>query len=260
MVSHTLSENMQRMTTRSLVVLTGLFLAPVTGTAQLPAAKDLIQKWATAVNAAAWKGHKTARMTATVDLPGMGMSAKTEAIQSYSPAMSLQKTDFPGMGEMRMGFDGKTSWMTNPMMGASVVPDSLAAAQREEADPDNYSRMTASIVSSETLEKTKLNDTDCYKVKHTWKSGRVTHDCFSVADGYIVWSQAKSSSPMGEVEVTQMFSGYKDFGGIKRAATTSTEQAGQQIIITLQSWEWDTVDPKEFELPPDVKALVTKKP
>jgi hypothetical protein len=174
--------------------------------------------------------------------------------------MSLQKTDIPGMGEMRMGFDGKTAWSSNPMMGAQVMPDSLMGAQREEADPDNYSRMTAAIVSSETVEKTKLNDTDCYKVKHTWKSGRVTHDCFSEAEGLIVWSQSKSSTPMGEIEVVTSFSGYKDFGGIKRAATTTTEQAGQQIIITLQSWEWDTVDPKEFILPPEVKALVEKKP
>jgi hypothetical protein len=65
---------------------------------------------------------------------------------------------------------------------------------------------------------------------------------------------------MGEIEVVTSFSGYKDFGGVKRAATTTTEQAGQQIIITLQSWEWDTVDPKEFVLPPEVKALVDKKP
>ena len=248
------------MKTRSLVVLAGMSLLPVTGSAQLPAAKDLIQKWATAVNAAGWKGHKSARMIATVDLPAMGMSAKTEAIQMFAPAQSIQKTDFPGMGEMRMGFDGKTAWMTNPMMGASIVPDSLMGAQREEADPDNYSRMSAAIASSETVEKTKLNDTECYKVKHTWKSGRVTHDCFSVTDGFIVWSQAKATSPMGEVEMVQMFSAYKDFGGIKRATTTSTEQAGQQIIITLQSWEWDTVDPKEFELPADVKALMVKKP
>lgn len=248
------------MLTRSVVVLAGFSFFPMVGNAQLPAAKDLIQKWATAVNASGWKGHKSARVIATVDIPAMGMSAKSESIQMFEPAMSLQKTDIPGMGEMRMGFDGKNAWSTNPMMGASLIPDSLMGAQREEADPDNYSRLSAAIVSSETTEKTKLNDTECYKVKHTWKSGRVTHDCFSVADGLIVWSQTKATSPMGEMEMITSFSAYKDFGGVKRATTTSTEQAGQQIIITLQSWEWDTVDAKEFVLPPDVKALVEKKP
>lgn len=246
---------------RSLVVLAAAAtLSPAPAAAQLPAAKDLIQKWATAVNADGWKGHKSARTTAAFDIPAMGMSAKMESAQWFEPARSLSKVDIPGMGEMRQGFDGAVAWATNPMQGAQLTPKDAVDAQKEDADPDNYSRLSKAIVSSETVEKTKLNDTDCYKVKHTWKSGRVSHDCFSVADGMIVWSQTKTKTAMGEIEVVTSFSAYKDFGGVKRAATTTVDQAGQQFIITLQSWEWDTVDPKEFELPPEVKALVEKKP
>jgi hypothetical protein len=226
----------------------------------LPAAKDIIQKWATAVNASGWKGHKSARTVGVFDIPAMGMSAKMETVQSFNPARSFSKIELPGMGEMRQGFDGTNSWMVNPMQGAQLMPKEQVAQQREDADPDNYSRMSLAIVSSETVEKTKLNDVDCYKVKHTWKSGRVSYDCFSIADGYIVWTQTRVLSPMGEAEVTTSFSGYKDFGGVKRAATTSVDQGGQQFIMTLQSWEWDTVDEKEFELPAEIKALVEKKP
>ncbi|MCC6319681.1 MAG: hypothetical protein IT361_18570 [Gemmatimonadaceae bacterium] len=224
----------------------------------LPAAKDLVQAWAKAVNADGWKGHKSARSTAAFDMPAMGMSAKMELAQSFDPPMTVTKIDLPGMGEMRQGFDGTTSWSLNPMQGAQVLPEEMAAAQREDGDPGNYSRLSPAIVSSETVEKTKLNDQDCYKVKHTWKSGRVSHDCFSVADGMIVWSQTKTATPMGEMEVVTTFGAYKDFGGVKRATTTTVEQAGQQFIITLQGWEWDTVNVKEFELPPEVKALVKK--
>ncbi|MGQ0648313.1 MAG: hypothetical protein ACT4P7_12155 [Gemmatimonadaceae bacterium] len=226
----------------------------------LPAAKDLIQTWATAVNASGWKGHKSARTTAAFDLPAMGISAKMESAQMFTPPMSVSKIDIPGMGEMRQGFDGTTSWSVNPMQGPSVTPKDLAEAQKEDNDPDNYSRTSPAIVSSETVEKTKLNDQDCFKVKHTWKSGRISHDCFSVADGMIVWSQTKTKTPMGELDVVTTFSAYKDFGGVKRATTTTVEQGGQQFVITLQSWEWDTVDPKEFALPPEIKALVEKKP
>jgi hypothetical protein len=64
---------------------------------------------------------------------------------------------------------------------------------------------------------------------------------------------------MGEVETTTTFSAYKDFGGVKRATTTTVDQGGQQFVITLTSWEWDTVKEEEMALPPDVKALVEKK-
>jgi hypothetical protein len=226
----------------------------------LPAAKDLIQKWATATNAAGWKGHKSARSTAVFDLPAMGMSAKMETAQQFEPSMSVSRIDIPAMGEMRQGFDGKVAWMSNPMQGPSLITGPQFDAQREESNPDNYSRITPSIVSSETVEKTTLNNQECYKVKHTWKSGRISHDCFAVSDGMIVWTQTKTPTQMGEIEITTTFGGYKDFGGIKRAATTTVDQGGQQIIITLQTWEWDTVDPKEFDLPPEIKALTEKKP
>ena len=222
----------------------------------LPAAKDLISKWGAAVNAGGWHGHKSARTTAAFDLPAMGMSAKMETAQMFQPSMSVSKIDLPGMGEMRQGFDGTTSWSMNPMQGPSVMSKDMVDELKEESDPDSYSRNSPAIVSSETVEKTKLNDQDCYKVKYTWKSGRISHDCFSVADGLIVWSQRRSKSPMGEVDIVASFSAYKDFGGMKRATTTTIDQGGQQFIITLQTWEWDTVDAKEFELPAEIKALV----
>ena len=250
------------MKARQLVAVAAALVAlsSVTRAQGLPAAKDLIQKWATAVNASGWKGHKSARTTGAFDLPAMGISAKMETAQMFSPAMSVNKIDIPGMGEMRQGFDGTTSWMLNPMQGASVMPKEMVESQKEDADPDNYSRMSPAIVRSETVEQTKLNDQDCFKVKHTWKSGRLSYDCFAVADGMIVWSQTKQITQMGEMEIVTTFGAYKDFGGVKRATTTTLEQAGQQFIMTLQTWEWDTVDAKEFALPAEIKALVEKKP
>jgi hypothetical protein len=245
------------------VVGTASLLAIATaaaGAQALPDAKELIARWAKESNAAGWKGHKTARSSAAFDLPAMGLSAKMEMAQGFEPSRSVTRIDIPAMGEMRQGFDGSVAWQSNPMQGPSLITGPQLDATREESHPDNYSRQTASIVSSETVEKTTLNDTECYKVKHTWKSGRVSHDCFGVADGMIVWTQTKVPTQMGEIEVTTTFAGYKDFGGVKRPTTTTIDQAGSMIIITLQSWEWDTVDPKEFELPPDIKALVEKKP
>ncbi len=238
-------------------------MAVTAGTVQaqsLPAAKDLIQKWAAASNAGGWKSHKSARTKAAFDMPAMGMSAKMETASYFAPVMSVSKIEIPGMGEMRQGFDGKVAWTTNPMQGPTILSGAQFEAQLEEANPDNYSRLTPSIVSSETVEKTSLNNTECFKVKHTWKSGRVSHDCFSAADGLLVWSHTTATTQMGEIEVTTTFGGYKDFGGVKRATTTTIDQGGSQIIITLEAWEWDSVDPKEFELPPEIKALAEKKP
>lgn len=233
-------------------------VAPALSAQPLPRASELIARWAKETNADGWKAHKSARMKAAFDLPAMGMSATMETMSIY-PSQTTVKIDLPGMGVMSNGFNGEVAWSNNPMTGPSIMTGAQLASAREDNDPSNYSRISPAIVSSETLEKTTLNDTECYKVKHTWKSGKSSFDCFSVADGMIVWSQTTVSTPQGNVEAVTSFSAYKDWGGVKRATTTTMEQMGQQFIITLQGWEWDTVDPKELELPPEIKALTDKK-
>lgn len=226
----------------------------------LPAAKDILARWASESNAGGWKGHKSAKSTATFDIPAMAVSAKMETFQTFEPAMSKSRIEIPGLGEMWQGFDGSVVWSVNPMAGPQVLSAEQSAGMKEDSDPNNYTRMSAAIVSSETVEKTRLNEQECYKIKHTWKSGRVSHDCFSVSDGMLVWSQSKVMGMMGEAETTTNFSAYKDFGGIKRAVTTTVDQGGQQFVITLNTFEWDTVQPKDMELPAEIKAMVEKKP
>jgi len=233
-------------------------VAPSVNAQSLPDAKDLIQKYNKAIGGDAWKSHKSARMKATLEVPSAGMRANIEAMNVFSDRTYKMKTEIPGMGEMLAGFDGTTAWSKDPVTGARILsgPEGLQAA--EEADPDASMRTSSNILKSETVEKTSMNNSDCFKVKHTWKSGRITHDCFSVSDGLIVASIIKQTTQMGEMEVTQLLSEYKDLGGVKRATLTTLQMMGQEIKTTVTSWEWDTVKPEEMEPPADIKALLKK--
>lgn len=224
----------------------------------LPAAKDLIARYARETGGAAWKNHESARMKATMEFPAMGMRADIEAVNVFATKSYMMKMVIPGMGEAISGYDGTTAWMKEPTMGARVLTGAEAEQVAEEADPEASLRTTANIVSSETLEKTTMNGQECYKVKHTWKSGRVTHDCFGVSDGLLVATMSKQVSAMGEMEVTQFYSNYKDMGGIKRATVMTGQMMGQELKTTLTSWEWDTVKPADLEPPADIKALLKK--
>jgi hypothetical protein len=238
------------------VSLSTLFAAPA-GAQALPAAKDLIQRYAKEVGGDAWKSHQSARMKAVMEFPGIGMKADIEAVNIFASKVYLMKMTIPGMGEAVSGFDGTTAWIKEPTAGARVLAGAEAEQVAEEADPESSMRTTKNIVSSETVEKTSMNGKDCYKVKHTWKSGRVTHDCFGL-DGLLVATTSKQVSAMGELEVTQFYSEYKDMGGVKRATVMSGQMMGQELKTTLTSWEWDTVKPADTEPPADIKALLKK--
>lgn len=233
-------------------------VAPSANAQALPDAKDLIQKYNKAIGGDAWKSHKSARMKATLEMPAAGMRADIEAMNIFGNKTYMMKTAIPGIGEMLAGFDGTTAWSKDPVTGARLLAGAELEQAAEEADPDASMRTSPNIVSSETVEKTNMNSLDCYKVRHTWKSGRVTHDCFSVSDGLIVASIIKQVSQMGEIEVTQLLSEYKDFGGVKRASVTTLQMMGQEIKTTVVAWEWDTVKPEEMEPPADIKALLKK--
>jgi hypothetical protein len=245
----------------ALVSLT-LAVVPALARAQdaaLPPARDLIAKYAAAIGGDAWKTHKSARMKATLEIPSAGLSAQLEVLHKY-PNIVFTKVEVPGLGQMREGFDGTNGWQVNPMVGARLLTGPEGEQAKDNADPANYTRQTPNIVSSETVERAEYDGKACYRVKHTWKSGRVTFDCFSVDDGLIVASQSKQTGPMGEMETTVRLGAYKDFAGVKRPTTVTQEAMGQMQVITVTAWEWDNVDDKELELPAEIKALVEKKP
>lgn len=228
------------------------------GDPSLPAAKDLIARYSKEVGGDAWKSHKSARMKATMDVPGVG-AANLEVLQVF-PDTIVTNMDLPGMGTVKSGYNGSVAWSMNPMAGPQLLSGAMAEQAKEQADPDVASGMSKNITSVETVEKTTMDGKECYKVKKVWKSGRESYDCYSVADGLLVASSTKAASPMGEIEVTQYHRDYKDFDGVKRPTTIATEQMGVQTSMKVLSWEWDNVDPKEMELPAEIQALIAKKP
>lgn len=248
-----------RRSLRSLALVAALPLVPSLMSAQaLPSAKDLIAKYVAAIGGEnAWKGHTSLRSKATIDMPSAGISMTMESVQKVA-GQTAMTMEIPGMGQMRSGYDGTIAWATSPMTGPRVLDGKELAAARDDADPKNFLRLSANIASSETVEKTTLGGVECYKVKHTWKSGRVTQDCFSTKDALIVAQMMTQTSPMGEAEVTMLLSDYKDFGGIKRPTKVTAEAMGQQQIVTFTGFEWDNATDKDFEIPADVKPLIKK--
>ena len=231
-------------------------LARAQGAPALPPAKQIIDRYINETGGNEWRKHKSGRMKATAEVPGAG-SANVEVVAVFPTAVA-QKMTLAGLGEISNGWDGTIAWSVNPMMGPQILTGAQADAMKEDADPENGMRVSPNIVSSETVEKASVNGVDCYKVKHTWKSGRVATDCYSVTDGLLVSTTSKQATQMGEVESTQYMANYKEFGGVKRPTQITQEAMGQRMVLTITSWEWDNVDPKEVEPPAAIKAL--KKP
>ena len=247
----------------AVIGLTILAAAPVFAQAPaagLPPAKDVIAKFVTATNATAVMAkHTSVKTTGKFEMASAGISGDIEIAQAR-PNKTMLRIDLPGMGQVQEGFDGTTGWAINPMQGPRIKTGKELEAVREESAFGASSRQGPNIASAQTVEKTEMNGEGCYKVKLVWKSGRETFDCYSVASGLLIASMAKQDTPMGSVDVTNLVSDYKDFGGQKIATRLTQQVMGQEQVITINNVEYDAADPASFEMPAAIKALADKKP
>jgi hypothetical protein len=228
--------------------------------AALPPAKDLIAKFVAATNAGpVMAKHQSVRTKGRFEMAAQGVSGDLEISQAR-PNKTIMKINITGLGGIEQGFDGTTAWSIDPMQGPRVKTGKELDAIREETTFGATSRAGPNVASAETVEKTEMNGESCYKVKVVWKSGRENFDCYSAATGFLIATVGKQDTPMGSVEVTNLISDYKDFGGQKIATRLTQQVMGNEQVLIINSVDYDAADPVAFEMPAAIKALAEKKP
>ncbi|MBX3175011.1 MAG: hypothetical protein KF709_11400 [Gemmatimonadaceae bacterium] len=194
------------------------------------------------------------KSTITMDIPAAGMTASIVAMQSR-PNLMAMVIDIPGMGQMKQGYDGTTAWSSDPMQGPRLITGQEAAALVDGSDMNSMARKPEQFTHIEAAGEVDVDGVKANCLKLTWKSGRVTTECFSSASGLLVESRQTQQSQMGEVEAVTRLSDYRDVNGILVPHKMTQSAMGMQQMMTTTSVEFGPQDPKAFELPPEVKAL-----
>jgi zinc protease len=115
-------------------LLVGAFLAGSTFTLHAASAEDLIKEYIKAIGGVeAHKKIKTRVLKGKLDIPAQGVSA-TMTIQTKAPDTMRTELDFPGLGKIVEGFDGKVAWSNNPFTGLTRKPADQQAQAKRQAD------------------------------------------------------------------------------------------------------------------------------
>lgn len=244
---------------RTLSALALASLLPSVGSAQaLPDGKELIAKHIAAIGGRdALDKHSSLHQTGTFSMPAMGIDGPVH-IYRAKPALFLQQITLGSFGEMTQGFDGTTAWAIQPMQGATVMSGDQAAQVKQQADffadfPDLSKYSTVETVAAEDFEGHK-----CYKVKMV-KAGTTTEavQYFDAETGLAAGIVRSIENPqMGKIDITVVFADYKDQGGVKMPAKMVQKTPQGDVVLTFTAYEWDKVEPKMFDLPDAVKAMV----
>ena len=144
------------------------------------------------------------------------------------------------------------------MGGPRILSDAETKQLKDGADFRFMARDPALFAKLEMAGEAQVNGevTDCAKL--TWKSERVTTECYSRSTGLLLESRSKNVTPQGEIEATTRMHDYKAVGGVLMAHRMVNDMMGMQQTITFTEAAVGPMSASHFELPAEIKAL--KKP
>ena len=225
-------------------------------TGPLPTASDIFTKSIEAIGGeAAIRKHTSMVTKGTLSMPAAGMSGKLEII-TLAPNKILTLMEFPGVGKITQGFDGTVGWSMNPMQGPSLIEGSMLEELKKSSDM--YKDLDPSKIWSKAETKGAVNfgGVPCYEIAVTGGPGDGAL-YYDIQTGLTRGMILTVESPMGKMPSTTMMSDYKEFDGVKIATRTDVEAMNMKQVLVVDSVDYKSIDPAIFNLPPEIKALVS---
>ncbi len=221
-------------------------------------AEEIIARYVDAIGGVdAVRGHSSTHAQGTMELLGQGIQGEMR-MYGAAPNKLLMIVSFPDLGiESRNGYNGEVAWAADPMTGERILQGDELQQVVDESDYYSDLHDSSRFQSMETLEVTEYAGRLAYKVKLVYVSGRETFEYFDVDNGLLVGAEGLQYSLMGAINVRTFISEYRQFGGLMVPTKIVQEIGpGQTVQLTIESIQFDSVEPSTFALPASIEALV----
>jgi hypothetical protein len=230
---------------------------PARAAEPLPSAAEIVARYHAGMGAASFVNVRSLHSVGELAIPGVGITGALEVWQAR-PNKTQLTVSVPGFGEVRTGFTGESGWSIDPVDGPRVLEGLEAVQAADDANFDSHLRTAVLIDSMRTVERTTLGGHACLKVRTTWKSGRITHDCYSTETGLLVGSLRTHHASSGPADALILYDDYRQFGDVRVPTRITTQVNGVDQIITLHSVTLNDVPDSAFEPPAGIRTLLRR--
>jgi len=242
-------------------LLGSLFLiaAYAAAAADLPSGESLLQKYIDRSGGAdAYAKAKNMGMSGTVQMPAQNISGSVEIYEEGEK--SYTSMDFPGIGKIEEGYDGKYGWQNSVLQGPRLLEgDELTSAKRA-AQLSMLTSWRDVYKSAETAGSEDIDGKAAWKVTMTPKDGKPETFYFDKDSGMLVRISAVFSTALGEISTDSSMADFRMVEGILTPFVMTEKAMGQNIVLKFSRIGYNvTIPPGKFDLPDAVKALVAKK-
>ena len=199
--------------------------------------------------------HSSSHATGTFSVPAAGLNGTVEVFAA-KPNRMLMKIALPGLGDMFEGFDGSHAWSLSPMTGPALHQGKQLEERRFDSEYYGELKAAERYESMTTLEKTTLEGRPVYKLRLVRKGGGEDTEFYDVETGLKAGSVNTRETPMGTITATTVEADYKKFDNLLVPTTIKQSGMGVEQVMTINAVEFDKVDPKVFDPPAQIKALL----
>ncbi len=239
-------------------VLAVLMTAPMVSAddkaAGLPDGKDVVSNHLKAIGGVkAIRGHTSRYIK--MQMEGMGQKIGMEMWSAAPSLFKMKQVMGPGM-EVFAGFDGTIGWMINPMAGPMLIDGKQLDQMKMQADFYSDANKLKDYVTIETMEKADFEGSPCYKVRLVDNSDEESFEYYDVETGLLAGRNMKVDQGMGQMDVVIVESDYKQFDDMKIATKSVQKVMGMEMVVAVESVEFDKIDHSIFKLPEEIKKLV----
>jgi len=222
--------------------------------AVLPPARAVVARFVEAIG-----GREAVERTGSrwergrMEMPSAGITMRYEAY--FGSGRQVTRSEMPGLGVIRTGFDGQVAWLINPVSGPLVL-DGVALRQAQQAaDPLDLLHPDRYVAALETAADTVFDGVRCYRVRITTPWDERYDEFFDRESGLLAGGIRTQVTPQGRVEVILRIVEWRTVAGARLPAVTRSRMMGRDFITTVDSTEVRSLSDTIFALPPEIRAL-----
>ncbi len=245
---------------RRPALLAALSLLPSLAAAQaapggpLPPAQSVVARYVDAIGGRAALERLPARWErGRVEIPAQGLTLVWESLAGGGRITT--RSELPGFGTIRTGFDGSVAWSMSPASGPMVLEGLAAAQARQAADPLAALHPDRYVASMQTAEETDFGGARCYRVRITAPWGEDYDEFFDLGTGLLRGYVRQQASPQGSMEITSEITDYRTVAGVRLPRVIRARLMGMQMVNTVDTAEVRPLADSAFALPPEIRAL-----
>ena len=224
--------------------------------AALPAARDIINKYIEATGgSAAFKSVSSMRAKGVFTITGQQISGELE-MMAARPNKLLTRITITAIGLAEEGYDGKVGWSIDPFRGPALITGRGLDERADEAWFDAPLHGSDLVKEMTVMGKEDFDGRQAYRVKVVSLRGTEQFELFDEKTGLQVGVEATRETPLGIIPTVTMFRDYQRFGQLTFPSKVVQRIMGQEQVFTFTLYEFNSVEPSVFELPPPIKALI----